>query len=101
MGWSKDGIDFYNELRKWWRDIAFANKCGIWSDLERAWAEYAEENYFENLYSKKKTRQDISSDTPDYTEAQEEELPAGHFCARDEMNNCPWKENKTGKDDED
>jgi hypothetical protein len=43
----------------------------------------------------------ISSNTPDKEEAQVEELPANRFCAWDEMNNCPWKENKTGKDNED
>jgi hypothetical protein len=53
------------------------------------------------MYSQKNTRQDISSSTPDYEEAQEEELPANHFCVQDEMNDCPWKENKTGKDYED
>ncbi len=53
------------------------------------------------MYSWKNTRQDISSNTPDYEEAQEEELPAGCFCVQDEMNNCPWKENSTGKDNED
>ena len=75
MGWSKDGIEFYNEVRKRWRDIAFANNCGIWSDLEGAWAEYAEENNFGSMYSQKNTRQVISSNTPDYEEDQEEELP--------------------------
>ncbi len=100
-GWSKDGIEFYNEVRKRWRDIAFANNCDIWSDLEGAWAEYAEENNFGNIYSQKNTRHDISSDTPDYEEAQEEELPADRFSVRDEMNNCLSKENKTHKEDED
>ncbi len=52
------------------------------------------------MYSQKNTRQDISSNTPYYEEAQEEELPSDRFCVRDKMNNCPWKENKTGKDDE-
>jgi hypothetical protein len=53
------------------------------------------------MYSQMNTRQDISSNTPDYEEAQEEELPADRFCVWDEMNNCPWKQNKTGKDNED
>ncbi len=97
MGWSKDGIEFYNEIRKRWRDIAFTNNHGIWSNLEEAWAEYAEENDFGNIYSRKKTRLDISSNTPDYEEAQEEELPADQFCVQDEINGCPWKENKRGK----
>ncbi len=88
MGWSKDGIEFYNEVKKQWRDIAFANNCGIWSDLEGAWAEYAEENNFGNMYSQKNTRHDISSNTPDYDEAQEKELPADHFSVQDEMNDC-------------
>ncbi len=44
---------------------------GIWSNLEGAWAEFPEENNFGNMYSQKKTRQDISSNTPDYEEAQE------------------------------
>ncbi len=52
---------------------------------------------FGNIYSQKKTRLDIPSNTPDYEEAQEEELPADCFCARDEISNCPWKENKRGK----
>jgi hypothetical protein len=34
--WSKDGIEFYNEVRKRWRDIAFTNNHGIWSNLEVA-----------------------------------------------------------------
>jgi hypothetical protein len=88
LGWSKDGIEFYNEVRKQWRDIAFANNCGIWSDFEGAWATYAEENNFGNIYSQKNTRHDISSDTPDYEEAQEEEVRAERFCVRDEMNDC-------------
>ncbi len=41
-----------------------------------------EENDFGDIYSQKKTRLDILSDTPDYEEAQEEELPAHHFCVR-------------------
>ena len=68
MGWSKDGIEFYNEVRKRWRDIAFTNNHGIWSYLEEAWAKYAEENEFGNIYSQKKTRLNISSNTPDYEE---------------------------------
>ncbi len=44
---------------------------------------------FGNIYSRKKTRLDISSDTPDYEEAQEEELPVDCFCVRDEINDCP------------
>ena len=48
MGWSKDGIEFYSEVRKW-RDIAFTNNHGIWSNLEEARAEYAEENDFGNI----------------------------------------------------
>jgi hypothetical protein len=75
LGWSKDVIEFYNEESKQWRDIAFANNCGIRSDLEGAWAEYAEENNFGSMYSQKNTRQVISSNTPDYEEDQEEELP--------------------------
>ncbi len=59
---------------------------------------YAEENNFGNMYIRQKTRQDISSNTPDYEEAQEEELPTDCFCVRDEIDNCPWKENKTGED---
>ncbi len=39
----------------------------------------------------------ISSDTPDYEEAQEEELPVDCFCVWDEINDCPWKENKRDK----
>jgi hypothetical protein len=70
-GWCKDGIKFYNEVRKRWRDIAFTNNHGIWSNLEEAWAKYAEENDFQNIYSQKKTRLDISSNTPDNEEAQE------------------------------
>ena len=97
MGWSKDRIEFYNEVRKRWRDIAFTNNHGIWSNLEEAWAKYAEENDFGNIYSRKKMRLDISSNTPDYEEAQEEELSANLFCVRDEINDCPWKENKRGK----
>ena len=31
-GWSKDGIDFYNEVRKRWKDIAFNNNHRVWSD---------------------------------------------------------------------
>ena len=50
-GWSKDRIDFYNEVRKWWKDIAFNNNLRVWSDLEKAWANYAEENDFGNVYS--------------------------------------------------
>jgi hypothetical protein len=53
------------------------------------------------MYSQKNTRQDISTNTPDYEEAQEEELSADLFCVWDEMNDCSWKENKTGKDNED
>jgi hypothetical protein len=79
-GWSKDGIEFYNEVRKQWRDIAFTNNHGIWSNLEEAWAEYAEENDFGNIYSQKKRRLNISSNTSDYEDAQEEELPADCFC---------------------
>ncbi len=71
LGWSKDGIEFYIEVKNWWRDIAFTNNHGIWSNLEEAWAKYAEENDFGNIYSQKKTRLDISSNTPDYEEAQE------------------------------
>jgi hypothetical protein len=63
LGWSKDGIELYNKVRKRWRDIAFANNCGIWSEFEGAWAVYAEENNFGNMYSQKNTRHDISSDT--------------------------------------
>jgi hypothetical protein len=44
---------------------------GIWSNLEKALAKYAEENDFGNIYSQKKTRLDISSNTSDYEEAQE------------------------------
>jgi hypothetical protein len=100
LGWSKDRIEFYNEVRKRWRDIAFTNNHGIWSNLEEAWAKYTEENDVGNIYSKKKTRLNISSDTPDYEEAQEEELPADCFCVWDEINNCPWKENKRGEDED-
>jgi hypothetical protein len=100
-GWSKDRIEFYNEVRKWWMDIAFTNNHGMWSNLEEAWAKYAEENDFGNIYSRKKTRLGISSNTPDYEEAQEEELPADHFCVQDEINDCPWKENKRGKHEDD
>jgi hypothetical protein len=101
LGWSKDRIEFYNEVRKRWRDIAFTNNHGIWSNLEEAWGEYAEENDFGNIYSQKKTRLDISSNTPDYEEAQEEELPADSFYVQDEINDCPWKENKSGKHEDD
>jgi hypothetical protein len=44
----------------------FAINHGIWSNLEEAWAEYAKENDFGNIYSQKKTILDISSNTPDY-----------------------------------
>jgi hypothetical protein len=107
-GWSKDGIEFYNEVRKQWRDIAFKNNQKVWSCLEEAWAKYAEENDFGNIYSQKRTIQDISSNTPDYEEAQEEELPVDCFCVRDEIEDCPWKakrgkdkDNDNGTDDED
>jgi hypothetical protein len=35
-GWSKDGIDFYNEVRKQWKDIAYNNKLRVWSHLQEA-----------------------------------------------------------------
>jgi hypothetical protein len=50
-GWCKNRIDFYNEVRKRWKDIAFNNNLRVWSDLEKAWADYAEENDFGNVYS--------------------------------------------------
>jgi hypothetical protein len=76
-GWSKDGINFYNEVRKWWKDIAFNNNLRVWSDLEKAWAVYAEENDFGNVYSRKKTRLEL--DTTDCEETQGEDLPADLF----------------------
>jgi hypothetical protein len=48
-------------------------------------------------YSQKKTRLDISSNTPDYEEAQEEEITADSFCVWDEINYYQWKENEKGK----
>ncbi len=95
-GWSKDGIDFYNEVRKQWKDIAYNNKLRVWSNLEEAWAVYADENDFENVYSQKKTR----LDTPDYEETQGEDLPVDCFCVRDEIDDCPWKAIRGEDDDE-
>jgi hypothetical protein len=97
MGWSKERIEFYNEGRKQWRDIAFTNNHGLWLNLEETWDKYAEVNDFGNIYSQKITRIDISSNASDYGEAQEEELPADCFCVQDEINDCPWKENKKGE----
>ncbi len=84
------------------------NNQKVWSFLEEAWAEYAEKNDFGNIYSQKKTILDISSNTPDYEEAQEEELPADCLCVWDEIEDCPWKakrckdkDNDDGSDDED
>ncbi len=101
-GWSKDGIDFYNEVRKRWKDNAFNNNLGVWSDLEKAWPDYAEENDFRNVYSRKKTRLEL--DTTDCEETQGGDLPVDLFCVRDEIDNCPWKakrgEYDNGSDDE-
>ncbi len=94
LGWSKDGIEFYNEVRKQWRDIAFTNNHGIWSNLEEAWAEYTEKNDVGNIYSQKKTRLDISSDTPDYEKAQEEELPADYFVCGMKLTTVHGKKTK-------
>ena len=60
-GWSKVGIEFFNDIRKRWRDISSRNMAGAWSDLEKNWAEYAKENNFGNMYSRKVTSKDTSS----------------------------------------
>ena len=91
-GWSKVGIKFFNDVRKRWRDISSRNMAGAWSGLEKDWAEYAEENNFENMYSRTVTDKDTSSDTPhddDEGEGQDMGLPADRFDFKNE--DCPWK----------
>ena len=38
-GWSKVGIEFFNDVRKQWRDISSRNMAGAWSGREKDRAE--------------------------------------------------------------
>jgi hypothetical protein len=68
------------------------NHLRVWSELEEAWTEYAEENKFGFVYSHKMTSQDNSNDTPANMDHQNEEVPANHFSVKDDENlesDCP------------
>ena len=86
-GWTKAGIQFFDDVRQRWRKLSSQNTLHLWSDLENGWTEYAEEINFGNTYTRRKrsTRKDTSSDTSD----NEEELPPDRFDFENE--DCPWK----------
>ena len=86
-GWTKAGIQFFDDVRQRWRKLSSQNTLNLWSDLEKGWTEYAEEINFGNTYTRRKrsTRKDTSSDTSD----NEEELPQDRFDFENE--DCPWK----------
>jgi hypothetical protein len=86
-GWTKAGIQFFDDVRQRWRKLSSQNTLHLWSDLEKGWTEYAEEINFGNTYTRRKrsTRKDTSSDTSD----NEEELPPDRFDFENE--DCPWK----------
>ena len=90
-GWSKAGIDFFNDVRQRWRKLSSQNTLNLWSELEEGWAEYAEDNNFGNTYTRKLTvtRKDTSGDTP---HEEEEGLPEDRFDFKNE--DCPWKKRK-------
>jgi hypothetical protein len=86
-GWTKAGIQFFDDVRQQWRKMSSQNTLDLWSDLEKGWTEYAEEINFGNMYTrmKRSTRKVTSSDTSD----NEEELPQDCFDFENE--DCPWK----------
>ena len=86
-GWTKAGIQFFDDVRQRWRKLSSQNTLHLWSDLEKGWTEYAEEINFGNTYTRRKrsTRKDTSSDTSD----NEEELPPDRCDFENE--DCPWK----------
>ena len=99
-GWSKAGIEFFNDVRTRWREISSRNMVNAWSNLEKDWAEYAEENNFGNMYTRKVTSKDTSSDSPhddNEGEGQDRGLPADRFDLENE--DCPWK-NRYNKNDD-
>ena len=69
-GWTKAGIQFFDDVRQRWRKLSSQNTLDLWSDLEKGWTEYAEEINFGNTYTRRKrsTRKDTSSDTSDNEE---------------------------------
>ncbi len=97
-GWSKEGIDFYNEVWQRWKVIAYNNQVGVWSNLEEAWDFYAQENNLGNVYSRKKTRLDTPAEYDEETQ-QVKDLPEDQFGVLGEIEYCPWKA-KRGEDDD-
>ena len=87
-GWTKEGIQFFDDVRQQWRTLSSQNNLRLWSGLEKGWTEYAQEINFGNMYTRRKrsSRKDTSSDTSDHDE---EELPPDRFDFENE--DCPWK----------
>jgi hypothetical protein len=98
-GWSKEGIDFYNEVYQRWKVIAFNNNVRVWSSLEEAWESYADETNFGNGYSRKKMRLDTAPKDGEETQ-QVEDMPEDRFCIMGEIEDCPWKVNRRREDDD-
>ena len=43
MGWSQEGIDFYNKVQEEWKKLSRENRLQLWEKLESEWFEYVDE----------------------------------------------------------
>ena len=66
VGWSKDGIDYYNKVWEGWRKLSGENHMGLWkTQVEDMWFEYVEQ-MGENQGRKKKRNKSYAEDEDSY-----------------------------------
>jgi hypothetical protein len=101
LRWSKDGIEFYNEVRKRRRDIALLMTVEYGQTLRELGPSTQRRKFLKTCTVKR--IQDMISQAILLTKKKlkRKNYQPTIFCMQDEMNDCHWKENKTGKNDED
>ena len=94
MGWSAEGVKFYQDVWKKWETIPSVNALNVWKKLEEGWEEFDKENRFGCIsYSRAKIPSHNVNTKTAVCDNQERCLQANGFSLDGEENfesDKPW-----------
>ena len=91
MGWSQEGIDFYNKVREEWKKLSRENRLQLWEKMESEWFEYVDETGCSQGRRKKHKTNLEEEDVGTVPNLPRLPTEMVFFGDDDYQPDCPWK----------
>ena len=101
MGWSQEGIDFYNKVQEEWKKLSRENRLQLWEKLESEWFEYVDETGCSQGRRKKHKTNLEEEDVGTVPNLPRLPTEMVFFGDDDYQPDCPWKNSVDERGDDD